>query len=107
MLWTILDKLQVSMLASSFKENFYKHIKGMKLEVKKDRWKIKVEYSTLEKLTSNMKPPHCRTQKCQKPSQLLNLWMATSLVAPNEYHQDRMVAYWKLTSPKDIVFFNL
>ncbi len=49
------------MLVSSSKENFYKQIERMKLEFKKDRWKIKVEYSILEELTSNMKPPHCHT----------------------------------------------
>jgi hypothetical protein len=36
MLWIISDKLQVAILASLSKENFYKQIKGMKLEFKKD-----------------------------------------------------------------------
>jgi hypothetical protein len=63
MLWIVLDKLQVSMLASSSKENFYKHIKGMNLELKKDIWKIKVEHNIMEELTSNMKPPHCHIKK--------------------------------------------
>jgi hypothetical protein len=72
MLWTILDKLQVSISTSSSKENVYKHLKGMKLEFKKDKWKIKFEQNNLEELTSNMKPSHCRTQKCRKLTQLLN-----------------------------------
>ncbi len=45
MLWIILDKLQVDILASSSKENFYKHIKGMKFKFRKDKWKIKFEHS--------------------------------------------------------------
>jgi hypothetical protein len=77
------------MSASFSKENFYKHIKGMKLELKKDRWKIKVQYNTLEELTSNMKSPHCHIQKCQKLSHLLSSWMVPLLVVPNEYHQDQ------------------
>jgi hypothetical protein len=44
------------MLASS-------SIKGMKLKLRKDRWKIKVEHNTMEELTFNIKPPHCHTQK--------------------------------------------
>ncbi len=63
MLQIVSNKLQVSMLASSSKENFYKHIKGMKLKLKKDIWKIKVEHNIMEELTSNMKPPHSHTQK--------------------------------------------
>jgi hypothetical protein len=43
MLWTISDKLQVDMFISSSKENLYMDIKGVKLEFKKDRWKILVE----------------------------------------------------------------
>ncbi len=72
MLWTISDKLQINISISSSKENFYKQLKGMKLEFMKDRWKIKFEQNNMEELTSNMKPPHCRTQNYQKPSQLLN-----------------------------------
>jgi hypothetical protein len=48
MLWTISNKLQVGISVSSSKENFYKHIKGMKLELKKDKWEIKFEHSNLE-----------------------------------------------------------
>jgi hypothetical protein len=47
------------MLASSSKENFFKHIKGMKFKFRKDKWKINIELNILEKLTSNMKHPHC------------------------------------------------
>jgi len=104
MLWNVSNKLQVNILASSSKENFYKHIKRMKFKFRKDRWKIKIEYSTLEELTSNMKPPHCCTWKCQKPSQLLSSWMVPLLTVPNKYHQDRMVAYWRSTSSKDLAF---
>jgi hypothetical protein len=43
MLWTISNKLQVSISTSSSKEKFYKDIKGMKLKFKKDKWKIKFE----------------------------------------------------------------
>jgi hypothetical protein len=68
MLWTISNKLQVGILVFSSKENFYKHIKGMKLEFKKDKWKKKIEQSNLEEFTFNMKVPHCHTQKCQKLS---------------------------------------
>jgi hypothetical protein len=64
MLWIVLDKLQVNISISSSKENFHKHIKGMKLEFRKDRWKTKFDQSNLEELTYNMKPPHCHTQKC-------------------------------------------
>jgi hypothetical protein len=39
----ILDKLQVNISTSSSKENFYKRLKGMKLEFKKVKWKIKFE----------------------------------------------------------------
>jgi hypothetical protein len=60
----------------------------MKLEFMKDRWKVKFEQNNMEELTSNMKPPQCRTQNYQKPSQLLNSWMAPSFVVLNEYHQD-------------------
>jgi len=74
MLWIVLNKLEVNISTSSSKDNFYKHIKGMKLEFREWRWKINFEQSNLEELTSNMKPPHCCTRKCQKPSQLLNLW---------------------------------
>jgi hypothetical protein len=35
--------------------------KGIKLESKKDGWKIKFEHNSLVELTSNMKPPHCYT----------------------------------------------
>jgi hypothetical protein len=48
----------------------------------------KFKQSNLEELTSNMKPPHCHTWKCQKLNQLLNLWMAPSIAAQDEYHQD-------------------
>jgi hypothetical protein len=41
MLWNVSDKLLVDILASLSKENFYKHIKGMKLKFKNDRWEIK------------------------------------------------------------------
>jgi hypothetical protein len=41
MLWIVSNKLQVGILASSSKEIFYKHMKGMKLEFKNNRWKIK------------------------------------------------------------------
>jgi hypothetical protein len=34
MLWTISNKLQVGILVSSSKENFYRHMKGIKLENK-------------------------------------------------------------------------
>ncbi len=68
MLWIVLNKIQVNISTSSSKDNFYQHIKGMKLEFKEERWKIKFEQNNLEELTSNMKPPHYRTQKCQKPS---------------------------------------
>jgi hypothetical protein len=61
MLWTISNKLQVNILTSFSKENFHKNIRGMKLEFKKDRWKIKFKQNNMEKLTSNMKPPHCHT----------------------------------------------
>jgi hypothetical protein len=43
MLWIVSNKLPIGILASSSKENFYKHIKGMKFKFKKDRWKIKFE----------------------------------------------------------------
>jgi hypothetical protein len=43
MLWIISNKLQVGISASSSKENVYEHLKGMKLEFRKDRWKIKFE----------------------------------------------------------------
>jgi hypothetical protein len=36
MLWNVLDNLQVSILVSLSKENFYKHIKGMTLKFKID-----------------------------------------------------------------------
>jgi hypothetical protein len=52
------------MSTPSSKENFYKHIKGMKLKFRKDIWKIKFEHNILEELTSNMN---------LWPSQLLNL----------------------------------
>ncbi len=61
MLWTISNKLQVSIPISSSKEIFYKHMKGMELEFRKDKWKIKFEQSNLEEPTYNMKPPHCHT----------------------------------------------
>jgi hypothetical protein len=76
----------------------------MKLKFKKDKWKIKFEHSGLVELTSNMKPPHCHTQKGQKLSQLLSSWMVLSLVALDKYHQDWMVAYWNSTSSKDLAF---
>jgi hypothetical protein len=76
----------------------------MKLEFKKDKWKIKFEQSNLETFTYNMKPPHCRTQKCQKLNQLLSSWVAPSLAALHEYHQDQMVAYWRSISSKDVIF---
>jgi hypothetical protein len=37
MLWTASDKLQVDILASLSKDNFYKHIKGIKFEFKKNK----------------------------------------------------------------------
>jgi len=61
MLCIVSDKLQVDISTSSSKENFYQHLKGMKLEFKKDIWKIKFEHNNLKEFTSNMKPPHCRT----------------------------------------------
>jgi hypothetical protein len=61
MLWTILNKLQVNVFISSSKKNLYMDIKGVNIEFRKDKWKILVEQSILEELTSNMKPPHCRT----------------------------------------------
>jgi hypothetical protein len=72
MLWTVSNKLQVDMFISSSNENLYMDIKGVKLKFKKDRLKILVEQSILEKLTYNMKPPHCRTRKCQELNQLLS-----------------------------------
>jgi hypothetical protein len=42
-LWIVLDKVQVNISTSSSKDNFYKHIKGMKLLFKEERWKIKFE----------------------------------------------------------------
>jgi hypothetical protein len=63
MLWIILNKLQVNISNFSSKDNFYKHIKKMNLEFNKDIWKIKFEQNNLEKLASNMKPPHCCIQK--------------------------------------------
>ncbi len=65
MLRIVSDKLQVDMLTSSSKENLYKHIKGMKLELRKDIWKIKIEHNTLEKLKSNMKPTHYESGRNQ------------------------------------------
>jgi hypothetical protein len=56
MLWIVSDKLQVGISTSSSKDNLYKQIKGMKLEFKKDKWKIKFEHNSLVELTSN-KPP--------------------------------------------------
>jgi hypothetical protein len=53
------------MLTSSSKENLYKHIKGMKLKLRKDIWKIKIEHNTLEKLKSNMKPTHYESGRNQ------------------------------------------
>jgi hypothetical protein len=76
----------------------------MKLEFKKDKRKIKIEHNNLVELTSNMKPPHCRTWKCQKLSQLLSSWMAPLLATLNEYHQDQMIAYWNSASSKDVAF---
>jgi hypothetical protein len=61
MLWTISNKLQVSISTSFSKENFYKHMKGMKLEFRKDRWKIEIEQNNLEEFAYNMKIPHCHT----------------------------------------------
>jgi hypothetical protein len=48
MLWIVFDKLQVDILASSSKDNFYKHMKGMNLEFNKDGWKIKFEQNNME-----------------------------------------------------------
>jgi hypothetical protein len=79
-------------------------MKGMELEFKKDKWKIKFEQSNLEQPAYNMKPPHCRTQKCQKLNQLFSSWMAPSLAALYKYHQDRMVAYRRSASSKDVTF---
>ncbi len=76
MLWIVSNKLQVSISTFSSKKNFYKKIKGMKLESKKDKWKIRFEHNSLVKLTSNMKPPHCCTPKGQKPL----------LIALDKYH---------------------
>jgi hypothetical protein len=59
MLCIVLDKLHVNILVSS--SNFYKRMKGMNLEFKKDRWKIKFEQSNMEEFTYNMKLPHCHT----------------------------------------------
>jgi hypothetical protein len=61
MLWIVSNKLEVGIPTCSSKENFYKYAKGMKLEFRKDIWKIKFEHNNLEKLTFNMKPPHCCT----------------------------------------------
>ncbi len=84
--------------------NLYMDIKGVKLKFKKDRLKILVEQSILEKLTYNMKPPHCRTRKCQELNQLLSSWMVTLLAIPNKYHQYQMVAYQRSISSKDMAF---
>jgi hypothetical protein len=43
----ISNKLQVGISTCSSKDNFYKHVKGMKLEFNKDRWKINFENSNL------------------------------------------------------------
>jgi hypothetical protein len=51
-----------------------------------------------------MKPPHCLTQKCQKPNQLLSSWIALSAIAPEEYHQDQIAAYRTSISSKDVAF---
>jgi hypothetical protein len=37
MLWIASDKLQVGILASFSKDNFYKHIKGIKFEFRKNK----------------------------------------------------------------------
>jgi hypothetical protein len=42
-LWTISNKLHVGISISLSKENFYKQLKGIKLEFRKDKWKIKFE----------------------------------------------------------------
>jgi hypothetical protein len=61
-------------------------MKGMKLKFRKDRWKIKFEQNNLEEFTYNMKPPHCRTQKCQKLNPIVELVNGT--LASSKYHQD-------------------
>jgi len=57
MLWIVSNELQVSISTYSSKESFYKQIKGMKLEFKKDIWKIKFEHNNLVEFISNMKHP--------------------------------------------------
>jgi len=110
-LWTILERLQVNMLANSSRLNLCKHFQRKTNHIL-ESWKWLNNFTNNSQiksrcLTCNMKPPHCLTRKCHKHNQLLSSWIALSAITLEEYHQDRIVAYRTFASSKDVTFLYL